>query len=715
MRLFERALTRRRLLLAAAVLTALPATVAVTPAQAAPKSLPHAVGGLLPSSGRTAAYAGVRAQEVLPASVDLREYAPVVSDQGQIGACVAWSIGYSIMGYWANRTNGAGAPYAPLFLYMQNVAKGGAPSAGLVADWVLANAQSAGIDTQDDYWQGTANWQQAPTAAEITNAKNYRVSGWSRLFNGAGQGTGAQLGIEQALASGTPVAMGMPVFRDFMYLGKHSLYSTTTGSSLGGHMVAVYGYDAQGVYIRNSWGAGWGNGGDAHLSWGFVTKQATSAFAVSGITTPAQPVAPAPTVAALSVGKAVRGTSVTITGSGLSSATGVTFGDTDATFTPLSSGGVTKLVAVAPPHAAGVVDVRVTNPTGTSAVGPASKFTYVPPAPGISSLTPASVTVLGGQSITLAGTELTGVTSVKVGTMAAPAKSVTPQSLTFTAPARPVGTYPVTVTNSYGTSSPAGQLTYVLPPAPVITALSPATGSTYRTTAVTVTGTDLTGATRMTIDGKTVGFTKVSETQLRATLPAHPAGTVELQVTTPGGVSTGGSFEYVAPPVPVIAALTPDSGSTTVRTPVVVTGSGFTDSTRVTVGGVATAYTKVSDTELRLTLPVHAAGPADIQVTTRGGTSVEGTAFTWIAPPPPAVTALSTTTGSAKTATTVTITGTNLGTAAKVLLGTTSLPFTKVSDTQLKVTVPARPAGTSTGIAVTGPGGTSAASSFTFA
>src|SRR5687768_10800377 len=201
MRLTSRALTRSWLVLAAVVVTALPAaTPAVAAAPVNPGPLPHFVGGYVPSTVRTPVRAQASASEVLPASVDLRPYAPAVGDQGQIGACVAWSIGYSIMGYYANRTGGVGAPYAPLFLYLRNVAKGGAPSAGLNPDAVLANAQLAGVDTQDDYWQGTTNWQTPPTAAQITNAKNYRVDGWSRLFSGPNQGTKAQTAIMQTLA-----------------------------------------------------------------------------------------------------------------------------------------------------------------------------------------------------------------------------------------------------------------------------------------------------------------------------------------------------------------------------------------------------------------------------------------------------------------------------------------------------------------------------------
>ncbi|UQU66518.1 IPT/TIG domain-containing protein [Couchioplanes caeruleus] len=720
MRLTSRTLTRGWMLLAAAVITAAPVSVSATAAEAAtgrPSALPHAVGGLLPSAGRTPARVrgGAGALDVLPTSVDLRSYAPSPGDQGQIGSCVAWSIGYSIMGYYANRTSGAGAPYAPLFLYMRNVAPGGAPNAGLNPDAVLANAQSAGVDTQSDYWQGTTNWQSAPTAGQIANARNYRVSGWTRLFNGAGQGATAKTSIMQALASGSPVALGIPVFRDFMYLRTHTVYSTLTGTNLGGHMIAAYGYDAQGVLIRNSWGTGWGNAGDAKLSWDFVTRQVSGAYTVSGITTPAAPVAIAPTVAALSVAKGTAGTSVTITGAGLAGATSVRFGATAAQFEPVTSGGVTKLVAVAPAHAIETVDVTVSNDAGTSATGPAGKFTYVPPPPGITGLSPASVLVFGGQTVTLTGTDLTGVTAVKIGTSSAPAKAVTATSLSFAAPAKTAGTYPVTVTNKAGTSTTAGSITYENPPPPVVAALTPAGGLTYRTTPVVVTGTYLTGVTKVTVDGRNVPFAKVSDTQLKVTLPAHAAGQAALRITTPGGENTTGSFTYVAPPVPEITSVTPNSGFTYARTPVVVTGANFTESTKLTVGGVTVPYTKVSDTQLKVTLPVHAAGAFQLRLTTPGGTTAEvpGAQFTWIAPPPPAVTALSTTTGSTRTTTTVTVTGTNLTAASKVTAGTATVPFVRVSDTTLRLTVPARAAGPAS-IVVTTPGGVSEPASFAF-
>jgi len=720
MRHTPRVTARRWLVLAVAVLITLPAATPALAAPTAPAALPHAVGGFIPSKVPTSAKStlGAHVTEDLPASVDLREFAPAVGNQGQIGACVAWTIGYSIMGYYANRNGGVGAPYAPLFLYMRNVAKGGAPKSGLIADNVLANAQAAGVDTQADYWQGTTNWQAAPTSAEIEHATNYRVSGWNRLFNGTNQGAAAQTTIMQALAAGKPVALGIPVYRDFMYLSTHSLYNTLSGSNLGGHMIAVYGYDAEGIFIRNSWGTAWGNSGDAKISWGFVTRQATSAFAVSGITTPDDPIPMAPSVGALSTARGATGASVTITGAHLANATTVRFGDSQATFTPVTTDGTTKLTAIVPARATGsAVDVTVSNATGVSATSTASKFTYAPAPPAITALSPSSASVLGGTTVTLTGTSLTGVTAVRVGTATAPAKSVTPTSLTFVVPPRTAGAVAVTVTNTYGTSTPAGELTYTNPPAPTVTGIAPSSGLTHKVTQVLVTGTDLTGATKVTLDGAALTFTKVSATQLRVNLPAHPVGDAELQVTAPGGTSTvdtASTFTYRAPPEPAITAITPSTGPTYLRTAVKVTGVNLTDASKLTVDGVSVVFTKVSDTELKVVLPVHATGAADLQVTTPGGETPLGsdTQFTYVGPPAPEVGWVVPWSGLTTQTNIVVLTGTDLGSVSKVTANGTSVTWSKISDSQVRVTLPPRAAG-DVDLVVTTPGGTSTAVTFT--
>ena len=657
---------------------------------------------------------GAGAYDQVPASVDLRPYAPAVGDQGSIGACVAWTLTRSIMGYYAGRTGGVDTPYAPLYLYMRNVAAGGAPSSGLNPDAVLANLQAYGVDSQDDYWQGVSNYKAAPTSAQISNAGNYKISSWTRLFSGANQGVNAKTAIMESLAKGLPVAVGFPVYRDFMNLGAHTLYDTTSGTSLGGHMVTAFGYDSEGVWLRNQWGTGWGNNGDAKVSWAFVQTVMIAAYTVGGISTPDTSVSIAPQVTQLSVSRGTAGTSVTILGSGLARATGVTFGGTRASFTPSVVNGVTRLVAVAPARSGGPVAVAVTNPAGTSADTSADDFTYPQATPTISGLSPNSGTLRGGTTVTMTGADLGAATRVTIGGSTVIPSNVTDSSLTFVTPAASAGAVTVTVTTSGGTSSGA-RFTYLPVNAPVITSVSPNTGRANATTQVVLTGTNLDDVTSVLVDGSSTGFAKVSATQIRVNLPARPAGSVDLQVTSPGGTSVIGSgsrFTYVAAAVPAITSLSPSSGMNNVTTTVTVTGTNLSNVTRVTLGGTALSYTMKDSTTLLVFVKARAAGSASLVITTSGGTSNSVT-FTAVAPSKPVISALSPALGLFNASTTVTISGSGFTGATRVSLGGAATTFTRVSDTRITFIAKPHAAG-ALPVVVVGPGGTSAAKTFTY-
>lgn len=82
--------------------------------------------------------------------------------------------------------------------------------------------------------------------------------------------------------------------------------------------------------------------------------------------------------------------------------------------------------------------------------------------------------------------------------------------------------------------------------APNITSISPATGSTAGGTAVTITGTDFTGATGVTIGGAAAtSVVVVSDTSITCVTPARTAGAKDVVVTTPAGSDTlTGGFTY---------------------------------------------------------------------------------------------------------------------------------------------------------------------------
>ncbi|HEY5240399.1 MAG TPA: IPT/TIG domain-containing protein, partial [Polyangiaceae bacterium] len=116
-----------------------------------------------------------------------------------------------------------------------------------------------------------------------------------------------------------------------------------------------------------------------------------------------------PVVSGLSASSGTAGTPVVISGTRLSTAVGVLFGSTPATFKANSSG---QLVATVP-AGAGTVDVRVITPGGESSVVATDKFTYptavTPPVtPPASQVTSAK---FGNQTITLTTPSLSACTA----------------------------------------------------------------------------------------------------------------------------------------------------------------------------------------------------------------------------------------------------------------------------------------------------------------
>src|SRR5260370_30099232 len=90
-------------------------------------------------------------------------------------------------------------------------------------------------------------------------------------------------------------------------------------------------------------------------------------------------------------GTTAGGTSVFITGTGFcAGVTSIKFGTTPATSANLLAD--TLFQVVSPAHAAGTVDVTVTNPAGTSATSSADQYTFTVPTPTVyTALTPQRI------------------------------------------------------------------------------------------------------------------------------------------------------------------------------------------------------------------------------------------------------------------------------------------------------------------------------------
>ncbi|MCP4015639.1 MAG: IPTL-CTERM sorting domain-containing protein [Delftia sp.] len=173
--------------------------------------------------------------------------------------------------------------------------------------------------------------------------------------------------------------------------------------------------------------------------------------------------AQAPTTASITptTGPSAGGTQITLTGTHLSAASTVKFGNQSATGVSVVSD--TQLTAISPPGT-GTVDLTVTTPGGTSAITGTARFSYAG-VPSITGLSTQHGPVAGGTQVLISGSGFTAATSVKFGTAEAAGFTVDSATrITANAPPGSSGIVSVSVTTPEGTSpaSAVAQFRYQL-------------------------------------------------------------------------------------------------------------------------------------------------------------------------------------------------------------------------------------------------------------
>jgi hypothetical protein len=152
-----------------------------------------------------------------------------------------------------------------------------------------------------------------------------------------------------------------------------------------------------------------------------------------------------------------------------------------------------------------------------------------------------------------------------------------------------------------------------------VLAVQPNTASTSGTMVVSIVGSGFAPGATVTLGSMATEVVVVNGGLIRAKVPAHPAGTVDVVVTNPGA-RTGRltrAFTYVVIPSATVSAVTPSIGSTGGRTPVVISGTDFHQALTVTFGGIATEPF-VYQGSIYLTAPAHPAGRVDVVVMNPG-------------------------------------------------------------------------------------------------
>jgi hypothetical protein len=329
---------------------------------------------------------------------------------------------------------------------------------------------------------------------------------------------------------------------------------------------------------------------------------------------------------------------------------------------------------------------------------------------------PVTVTITGTGFLPVADADEVRITSGTAGgtTVLAtvPASCASATTCTATLPAEPAGTtvdVRVGVLNSgFSPGSPPDndRFTYSQP-APHVSAVSPAHGTASGGTAVTVTGTGLTGAQQVTFGGTPGANLHVaSDTSLTVTAPAGPEGkTAAVVVTGPGGTSNSGSYLWAD--TPHITSLSPARGTSNGGTRVTITGANFAGVTSVTFGGKPGTSVAVSGTgSLAVTTPAGTAGKTvSVVIAGAGGTS-NSASYRYTAAP--RVAALSPSRGPLNGGTKITISGANFAGVKTVTFGGKPGTRLAVSGTgTITVTAPKGTKRAKVKVIITAAGGTS--------
>ncbi len=417
------------------------------------------------------------------------------------------------------------------------------------------------------------------TTTRIPISLFYQTSSWSEVKPTSYTGYG--IGYRRASASGSSVTIYFNGTQFDWFATKDNASGTADVYLDNVKAATVNLNNATTLYQQNVWSTTVAGGvHKVEIRWAATTGKYINIDAVDVV---GSLVSAPPTITSLSPtsGTTAGGNSVVINGTGftdLSGAAAVTFGGVNALSYTVNS--PTKITAVAPPHAVGTVQVRVTTGGGSTADTVTDNYTYtvVPTrydqtntnivktgswsnyastassggSYGRSSTAGASATIyftgakiawlgMKGSTPGIVDVYLDDVKQATLDLYASPAKY---QVTLWTSPTLSEGPHHMDLVRSSASLSTE----YIVVDAvdiwgtinaapPTITSLSPPVGATGGGSSVTINGTGFTGLSgpaAVTFGGVNAqSYSVVSATKITAVAPAHAAGTVQVKVTTP--------------------------------------------------------------------------------------------------------------------------------------------------------------------------------------
>ena len=270
--------------------------------------------GRLPASRPRGAGSLRRGEVKVPANVDLREWCPAVEDQGRLGSCTA-NAGAGVIEYYERRAFGRHVEASRLFLYKvtRNLMKLKGDT-GATLRTTMGAMVLFGVPPEEHwpYTDAAQGFDREPPAFCYAFAQNYQAIRYYRHDPPGRGATEVVARLKAGLAAGHPAMFGFTVYDSIAQADATGRipFPGPRERIEGGHAVVAVGYDdkmkienngdggsgaggeqavgrAKGAreadkaegsvttgafLIRNSWGAGWGEGGYGWLPYEYVAR-----------------------------------------------------------------------------------------------------------------------------------------------------------------------------------------------------------------------------------------------------------------------------------------------------------------------------------------------------------------------------------------------------------------------------------------------------------
>lgn len=202
----------------------------------------------------------------------LKPYCPTPKNQGNIGSCVGWSVGYAalsiqqaVLNNWRGQTDMiTERAFSPMFIY--NQIKISDCKSGSFIDSALVVLQNKGELYSKVFDNSFTNCNVLPSPENLAQAADNRILDFMTLFK---IDAAKRIKINKtklSLIQNRPVVIGMNLRRNFGQIPEGIEYwnpHVGDKSRYGGHAMCVIGFDdsKEAFEIMNSWGTEWGNDG----------------------------------------------------------------------------------------------------------------------------------------------------------------------------------------------------------------------------------------------------------------------------------------------------------------------------------------------------------------------------------------------------------------------------------------------------------------------